>query len=370
MTAELPVRFGLLRLADSAPAVVALHRGLFRELGLAVELSVEPSWANIADKLAYGLLDAASMLPPLALAAALGLRGLPAKLLVPMSLSGGGNTITVRREVADAIAGRAAPHDALAKGHALGEWLHAQPAPPRFAVVHAFSTHNLLLRYWLAASGVDPDRDIATVVIPPEQVEAALAEGRIAGFCAGAPWGELAVRDGSGRHLLGTSDVWANHPEKCLAVAGPWANANPLALECLLRGLLQAQRLCEQPQSADWVAHLLAEPPLRLPVTAVRACLPGGSATELIRFQAGMAWYPRRSQAIWFLTQMRRWGWIGNEIDLPRAAEQLYRPDLLAAAANAERLGWPDAADEPQGGFLAGAVFDQADTGNAHNKNI
>jgi two-component system, oxyanion-binding sensor len=141
------VRFGLLRLADSAPAVVALHRGLFRELGLTVKLSVEPSWANIADKLAYGLLDAASMLPPLALAPALGLRGPSARLLVPMSFSGGGNTITVRREVAEAIAGRAAPHDALANGRALGEWLRAQPAPPPFAVVHAFSTHNLLLRY-------------------------------------------------------------------------------------------------------------------------------------------------------------------------------------------------------------------------------
>jgi two-component system, oxyanion-binding sensor len=143
-----------------------------------------------------------------------------------------------------------------------------------------------------------------------------------------------------------------------------------LALERLLRGLLQAQCLCEQPQSADWVAHLLAEPPLRLPVTAVRACLPGGSATERIRFQTGLAWYPWRSQAIWFLTQMRRWGWVGNEIDLPGAAGQLYRPDLLAAAANAEGLGWPDAADAPQGASRAGAAFDQADMGNAHNEII
>ncbi|HUB10878.1 MAG TPA: CmpA/NrtA family ABC transporter substrate-binding protein [Acetobacteraceae bacterium] len=367
MTGKPPVRFGLLRLADSAPAVVALQRGLFSELGLTVELSVEPSWANIVDKLAYGLLDAAAMLPPLALAAALGLRGPPARLLVPMGLSGGGNTITVRREVADAIAGSAAPQGAMAKGRALGEWLHAQPAPPRFAVVHAFSTHNLLLRYWLAASGVDPDRDIATVVIAPEQVEAALADGRIVGFCAGAPWGELAERNGSGRHLMGTSDVWANHPEKCVAVAEPWANANPLALQRLLRGLLQAQRLCEQPGAADWVAHLLAGQPLRLPVTAVRACLPGGSATERIRFRAGLAWYPRRSQAIWFLTQMRRWGWVGSEIDLPAAAGQLYRPDLLAAAADAEGLAWPDTVTEPDGGFCDGAISDRTKISNDRN---
>ena len=107
-----PVRFGLLRLADSAPAVVAVQRGLFRELGLRVELSVEPSWANIADKLAYGLLDAASMLPPLALAAALGLRGLPGRLVVAMGLSAGGNTITLGRAAADAVLDGTAPTDA------------------------------------------------------------------------------------------------------------------------------------------------------------------------------------------------------------------------------------------------------------------
>jgi len=363
MTVSAPVRLGLLRLADSAPSVVALQRGLFRELGLSVELSVEPSWANIADKLAYGLLDAASMLPPLALAAALGLRGAPAKLLVPMGLSGGGNTVTVRREVADAIASPAGAHDALAKGRRLAAWLRAQPAPPRFAVVHAFSTHNLLLRYWLAASGIDPDRDITTVVIPPEQVQAALAEGRIAGFCAGAPWGELAEQDGTGRHLLGTSEIWANHPEKCLAVAEPWAMANPAALQALLRGLLQAQLLCEQAGSAAWVAGLLAEPPLNLPAAAVRACLPRGSAAERIRFHAGGAWVPQRSQAIWFLAQMRRWGWLGTEIDLRDAAERVYRPDLLAAAADAEGRSWPGTDIVTAGGLCDGTIGDQPAAG-------
>lgn len=161
-----PVRFGLLRLADSAPAVVAQHYGLFRELGLQVEISVEPSWASIADKLADGLLDAASMLPPLALAAALGLRGPPGGLLVPMALSAGGNTVTLGWAAADAVMDGPAPRDVLDAGRRFGAWLRSQQAPPRFAVVHAFSTHNLLLRYWLAASGLDPDRDIARTCSP------------------------------------------------------------------------------------------------------------------------------------------------------------------------------------------------------------
>ena len=361
MTTDAPVRFGLLRLTDSAPAVVALERGLFRELGLEVELSVEPSWANIADKLAYGLLDAASMLPPLALAAALGLRGPPGRLLVPMGLSGGGNTVTLGQEAAQAVLDVAAePVDVLATGRRFGAWLRAQPAPPRFAVVHAFSTHNLLLRYWLAASGMDPDRDIQTVVVPPEQVESALARGRIAGFCAGAPWGELAEQHGSGKVRLGTSDIWADHPEKCLAVAAPWVAANPSAVQALLRGLLQAQRLCTRPDMAAWVAHVLADPPLALPMEASLACLPGGTAIEQVHFAAETVTYPWRSHADWFLSQMRRWGWLGADVDPEGAAKRVYRPDLLASAAAAEKLAWPDTDRKREGGFCDGRVFDQS----------
>ena len=359
MTTNAPIRFGLLRLTDSAPVIVALERGLFRELGLDVVLSVEPSWANIADKLAYGLLEAASLLPPLALAAALGLRGPPGRLIVPMGLSSGGNTVTLGREAAQAVLASGSPHDALAAGRRLGAWLRDLPAPPRFAVVHAFSTHNLLLRYWLAASGVDPDRAIQTVVIPPEEVEQALAQGRIAGFCAGAPWGELAEQRGSGEVLLGTSDIWNAHPEKCLAVAAPWATANPTALQALLRALLQAQRLCKRDDMSPWIARCLAEPPLALPREATLACLPGGSAKERVHFAPEEVAYPWPSHADWFLSQMRRWGWLAANECLKGAADRIYTPDLLAPAAAEEHLTWPAADQRQLGGFCDRATFDQ-----------
>ncbi len=164
------------------------------------------------------------MLPPLALAAALGLRGPPGRLLVPMGLSAGGNTVTLGRAAAEAVQTAPVASDALAAGRRFGTWLRAQSAPPRFAVVHAFSTHNLLLRYWLAASGLDPDRDISTVVIPPEQIEPALAEGRIAGFCAGAPWGEHAAQRGSGqvctRHLGNLGRPSGKVPGGCRSMGG------------------------------------------------------------------------------------------------------------------------------------------------------
>jgi ABC-type nitrate/sulfonate/bicarbonate transport system substrate-binding protein len=130
-----PIRVGLLRLVDSAPVILAQASGLFRDQGIDVRISVEPSWSNIADKLTYGVLDAAVMLPPLALAACAGLRGPTARLVVPMSLSQGGNAIVVGNEAAAALAqGGATPRLRLL------EWLQAQQTKPRFAVVHAFST--------------------------------------------------------------------------------------------------------------------------------------------------------------------------------------------------------------------------------------
>ena len=332
------VRFGVLRLADSAPALVAAERGIFAALGLDVSIEVEPSWANIADKLTYGLLDAASILPPLALAAAMGLRGPAARVLVPMSLSQGGNAI---------VLGTNAMADLSGAG-TMFHWLRGLAERPRFAVVHAFSTHNLLLRYWLDVSGIDPDRDIETVAVPPAGVVDALATGRIAGFCAGAPWGDLAVQQGVGGIVTGTSSIWPHHPEKCLVVGEAWAEANPDTLQLLMRALLRAQILCDDPLQGASVAALLArKDQLGLPEAATRAVLAGGDAVERVRFGDRSGWFPSRAHASWFLRQMQRWGWIGPEVELTEVADRVYRPDLLSPALAAEGILLPQGGPRP-----------------------
>jgi ABC-type nitrate/sulfonate/bicarbonate transport system substrate-binding protein len=329
-----PIRVGLLRLVDSAPVIVAEAMGLFRDQGIDVHISIEPSWSNIADKLTYGVLDAAVMLPPLALAACAGLRGPKARLVVPMSLSQGGNAIVASNQAAACLT-----QDGSPPRPRLFDWLRTQPVRPRFGVVHAFSTHNLLLRYWFASGGIDPDRDIETVVIPPENVVEALEAGTITGFCAGAPWGDVAERRHAGRILIGTSAIWPFHPEKCLCAGEAWADANPELLHHLLRAVLQAQIRCDLPEEAPMIARLLADPNgLRLPEEACRATLPGGSGAELIRFHTREAWFPARAHAVWFLGQMRRWGWVDDETDLEALAAQVYRPGLLASAVEAEGL--------------------------------
>jgi ABC-type nitrate/sulfonate/bicarbonate transport system substrate-binding protein len=329
------VRIGMLRLTDSAPVIVARSRDLFQTLGIDPVLSIEPSWANIADKLTYGLLDAAVMLPPLALACSLGLRGPPAKLVVPMGLSQGGNTIVLGGH-------NFKESESLPPGARLLAWLADQTGRPRIAVVHRFSTHNLLLRYWLALTGVDPDRDIETVVVAPEQVVPALSSGQISGFCAGAPWGVAAEMANAGSPLLGTSDIWPFHPEKCLAVREEWASANPEALTRMMRALMRAQVICDQPEEADSVVELLANTEgLGLPPEAVRAALPGGTGQEQIHFHGAGAAFPARPHAVWFLRQMRRWGWLAEETRISAVAAAIYRPELFTLAAQLEDLFRP-----------------------------
>jgi ABC-type nitrate/sulfonate/bicarbonate transport system substrate-binding protein len=359
-----PIRIGLLRLVDSAPIIVAESKGLFRDQGVNVQVSIEPSWSNIADKLTYGVLDAAVMLPPLALAACTGLRGPKARLVVPMSLSQGGNAIVTSNGATASLT-----ENGSQPGLRLLDWLRSQSSRPRFAVVHAFSTHNLLLRYWLASGGADPDRDIETVVIPPENVVDALKAGTIAGFCAGAPWGDVAEHQGAGHILIGTSVIWPFHPEKCLCVGEAWAEANPDRLHHLLRAVLRAQIRCDLPEEAASIAALLADPDgLRLPEDACRGALPGGSGAELIRFHTREAWFPALTHALWFLGQMRRWGWLDERSDLEALAAQVYRPDLLASAVEAEGL-YP-AADLPalEGTAMLAMPNDDAFSRQTHDR--
>ncbi len=306
------VRLGLLRLADSLPALVAEREGLFAAEGLDVRINVEPSWSNVADKLAFGALDAAVMLPPLALAAFAGLRGPRTRLVVPMALSEGGNSVVLAPEAAMATAGGAATPAQIA--WRFRAWVRLQAAPPLLAVVHAFSTHALLLRDWLASGGVDPDRDVELVAIPPAEVVDALAAGRIAGFCAGAPWGDEAVLRGTGDVVLGTEQIRPGHVEKCLAVAERWAVSRPGEMNALIRALRAAAPLCDAETRTLAHAALLAGPPLHLPENATLAAL-RGERNRRPCFRIGLAGHPPLSDGTWYAAQLQRWGGLDSQPD-------------------------------------------------------
>jgi NitT/TauT family transport system ATP-binding protein/nitrate/nitrite transport system substrate-binding protein len=329
--AETTLRIGLLRLTDSAPAIVAHEFGWFAEEGIEAELHVEPSWANIADKLAYGLLDAAIILPPLVFAVDLGLRGIRQPLLVPCSVSHGGNTVTLSRDLAQKVRHLAQDRTSA---QALADCLAGRDAPLPLGIVHAYSTHNLLLRYWLATAGLQAGRDVRLMVVPPARAVEALKAGQIAGFCAGAPWGEVAAREGAGDMVASSDDIWRDAPEKAFAVRARWAEENPEGLKGAVRALARAGRFCDAPENASYTGALLARHRyLDVDSHAVLSSLPGGAiaSRNRSRFWRHAATFPWKSHALWFLAQMARWDLIG-QMDHAALVERVYRPDIYRAA--------------------------------------
>ncbi|HXP06749.1 MAG TPA: CmpA/NrtA family ABC transporter substrate-binding protein [Stellaceae bacterium] len=386
MTSQTAFRLGLLRLTDAAPLIVARELGYFAAENIEASLSVEPSWANIADKLSYGLLDGAMMLPPLALAMQLGLRGSggPEAIVVPAALSLNGNTVTLSERWAGTVLADGAV-SALDSARRFAAAIRGRSEKPVLGVVHTFSTHNLLLRYWLSAGGIDPDRDIAFTVVPPAETADALASGKIDGFCAGAPWGEVAARSNSGFTVATSHAIWNHGTEKVFAIRRRIADEDPGQLQAMLRAVLRAAAYCDDPRNVPSVATILAqENYLRLPAQIISTSLPGaqthgseGSSADVSVFFANAANFPWRSHAQWFLAQMQRWGYLGENADLD-AATAIFRPDLFAQAASSLGLPVPAASTKTEGyhsadwmlpalpapilmgsdSFIDGAVFD------------
>ena len=311
------LRLGLLRLTDAAPVLMASEEGIFARHDLAVEISVEPTWANIGDKLGYGLLDGAVMLPPLAIASALGLRGRRTELVVPMSLSAGGNSVTLARRLQPEFAEKGLA--AIAAGQKL-----------RLAVVHAYSTHDLLLRYWLATLGLDPDAAFAISVLSPTEMVSSLAAGAIDGFCAGAPWGQVANHAELGFTAIHTGEIWRDHPEKCLALRADFAAGDPAAVRGLIIALREAAALCADPARRAGLAEMLGRPDyLDVPAGLIARSMDPASGGPIFSRP-----YPSPAHAAWFAAQMLRWN--KAPADALAIAAGLYRPDLYISSGGRE----------------------------------
>lgn len=386
---ETKIRIGILRLTDSAPAIVAQEFGFFAEEGVDAELVTEPSWANIADKLAYGFLDAAVIVPPLAFAVDLGMRGLSQPMIIPYNISLGGNTITLTRDLAAGTRALAADQS-LTLPKALAARLRDTPDPVTLGIVHSFSTHNLLLRYWLASGGLEAGRNIKLTVVPPARAVEALSSGQIAGFCAGAPWGDVAARAGVGATIATSNDIWQNAPEKAFAVRARWAEEQPQALHGAIRALMRAAQFCDAPENASYTAALLSRHKyVDVDSHALLSSLPGGAIKPptVSSFWRNAATFPWPGQALWFLRQMARWDLIDSGLDLHALAARVYRPDIYRTVAAPLGLPLPlsdfkiegvhpaawrlDAAPNPipmgPDRFCDGAVFDPNYEGALHN---
>ncbi|TNC74749.1 CmpA/NrtA family ABC transporter substrate-binding protein [Rubellimicrobium roseum] len=354
---------GFLPLLDSALLVTAQARGFAAAEGVDLLLLPETSWATLRDRLAVGQMQVAHMLGPLPIAGNLGLWPLPARTVVPMALGLGGNAVTVSNALWTLMAREGATPDLAPapNGRALRAVVARRArdgwARLRFGVVHPHSGHNYELRYWLAACGLDPSRDVEIAVLPPSFMPEALVAGTLDGFCAGEPWNTAAVLRGAGRIATVKAAIWRNSPEKVLAAEATWADRNPEALDALLRALHRASLWCAEPANQAELAALLAErigcPPDWLRPALAGEILAGpGLTTRVPDFfvpQASAATFPWKSHALWFYSQMVRWGQVVPGPEAAAAARESYRPDLWRRALRPLGVAQPAANAKVEG---------------------
>ena len=337
---------GFLPLVDAALPILAFEHGFAAEEGLKLRLVRDVSWATVLDRLLYGHTHAAHMIAPLAIATTLG-RGRPAQpLVVPFALGLNGNALTMRPELAALVAPQGQLGDPVRVGEGLRQVAGARLAEGnrlRFAVVHRYSSHNYMLRYWLAACGIEPDRDVDITVVPPPFAADALEAGEVDAICVGEPWNSVAVERGAGVIVLATAQIWRRGVEKVLAMRKPVLDERRGEVEALIRAMRRAARQFVGEDMARENAAILARPEyldghagLILRAITDRLCLTRGS--EPLHFADFMFQYreaanfPWVSQAQWLYTQMIRWD--GGAIDLGDAARAgaVFRPDVYRSA--------------------------------------
>lgn len=368
---------GFMPLLDSAILIVAKEIGFAENEGLELRLVKEKSWANIRDRIAVEHFDMAHMLAPMPIAANLGLTPQALTLIAPFALGLGGNAVTVSNALWRKMEqyGGADVEDPTSVGWALQKVvatqnIYGRPAL-KFAVVYPFSGHNYELRYWLAASGINPNSDVEIVVVPPPLMSDALQNGSIDGFCVGEPWNSVAVGAALGRIITVKSAIWRSSPEKVLGVRLGWANGNPEKLEALLRALFRAAEWCGNPQNHQRLAGILAnDSNIGVPATMLLKGLTGNlnldinsefrSSQSVANFFIPVeraATFPWQSHALWFYSQMVRWGQIPHSSGNVGIAKDSYRPDFYRTALKPLGVALPGGDAKVEGALLSAAAF-------------
>jgi len=390
------LKLGFIKLTDMAPLAIAKEKGFFAEEGLNVTLEPQANWKVLLDGVAGGQLDGAHMLAGQAIAAGAGI-GAKAKLIAPLSLDLNGNAITVSNKVWDAIA-PSLPKDADGKvKHPISaSALKAAMAGKglKFGMVFPVSPHNYELRYWLAAGGIAPGyylpgdaagttgAQVQISVTPPPQMPSTLEAGTIDGYSVGEPWNQAAVKKKIGVPVITDAEIFPDNPEKIFGITEDFASKNPKTVQALLRAIIKAQQWLDADggkNRAEAVkilaksAYVGADPEvIAASMTGKFTFAPGDTrdAPGFNIFFDKFAGYPFYSDAIWDLTQMRRWGQIAE--DKPDqwyfdTAKAVYRPDLYMTAAKAlvdkgvipaAAVPQTDGFKAAQSGFIDGVTYD------------
>jgi NitT/TauT family transport system ATP-binding protein len=335
---------GFMPLLDCALLVVAHEKGFAAQQGLRLRLVREASWANVRDRLAVGHFDAAQMLGPMVLASNFGRTPGDVPCVAPAALGVGGNAITVSTRLWRQMQAQGASVGARpdAQARALGAAIRTAAEPITLAMVFPFSCHHYQLRDWLALGGIDADRDLRLVVVPPPLLVEAIRTGQVDGFCVGEPWSSLAVQAGLGTIVAVGSEIWPRPPEKVLGLRADFLQQHPDAVAALVRAIAAAAGWAHEPANRAELARLLSQPryvgaPAPLLLGALNGELmlePGGAPARREGFLVldREATRPRPEDAAMLLERMQRAGQGPQDAAAMQAAAASFRADVHAAA--------------------------------------
>ncbi|MCA6062955.1 CmpA/NrtA family ABC transporter substrate-binding protein [Thalassolituus marinus] len=399
------LKFGFIKLTDMAPLAVAYEKGFFEDEGLYVTLEAQANWKVLLDRVIDGQLDGAHMLAGQPLGATIGF-GTQAHIITAFSMDLNGNGITVSNDIWQQMK-KNIPHENGKPVHPIKadalkpvvDKYKAEGKPFNMGMVFPVSTHNYELRYWLAAGGINPGyyaphkgdssgqigADALLSVTPPPQMPATLEAGTIYGYCVGEPWNQQAVFKGIGVPVITDYEIWKDNPEKVFGVSKAWADKYPITHKKVVKAMIRAAEWLDANNNANRpeAVKILSKPQYVGADYEVIA----NSMTGTFEYEKGdkrdvpdfnvffryNATYPYYSDAIWYLTQMRRWGQISEEKSddwFMETAKKVYRPDIYAAAAKEliaegklKAKDFPDFATEtgfkaPQKGFIDGITYD------------
>nr|WP_298689828.1 CmpA/NrtA family ABC transporter substrate-binding protein [uncultured Dongia sp.] len=361
------LKFGFIKLTDMAPLAVAKELGYFEDEGLYVTLEAQANWKVLLDRVISGELDGAHMLAGQPLAATIGY-GTKAHIVTPFSMDLNGNGITVSNEVWQMMKPNI-PHGSDGKpihpikADALKpviEQFSADGKSFNMGMVFPVSTHNYELRYWLAAAGINPGfyspadssgqikADVLLSVTPPPQMPATLEAGTISGYSVGEPWNQQAVIKGIGVPVVTDYEIWKNNPEKVFGLTAAFADDNPNTTLAITKALIRAARWLDENDNANRMQAV--EILSRSENVGADNAVIANSMTGTFEYEKGdkrsvpdfnvfyryFATYPYYSDAVWYLTQMRRWGQIPeakSDAWYDEIAKKVYRPDIYLKAA-------------------------------------
>jgi nitrate/nitrite transport system substrate-binding protein len=331
------LRFGMIALTDCSPIVIAHEKGFFKKYGIESTVAKGANWAAIRDSLSTGDLQATHMLLGMPIASTMGLAGSPKKpMIIPWLLNRNGQAISLKAEwIGKVAADPKALKPFVEQAKKLGE-------PLTFAMTFPPGTHAMWMRYYLAAGGIHPDKDVALITIPPAQMISNMRIGKMDGFCVGEPWNARAISDKIGFTSVSTQDIWKDHPEKVCAFLAEFADKNPNSVKACLKALHEASVwldvLSNRPEQCEIVSRATY---INCDQHAILGRLEGhydygdGRKKEdpnYMIFSGRNCNYPQPKYVKWFLAQYRRWGLLKGTPDYEGIARQVMRPDIYEAA--------------------------------------